>query len=180
MDHHVEPSRVQEALRTLTSRELQPSLLFLHQLNQLFSLEFRSELATGLQNREKYSLHEFTVSHYGDGLRHYFPCRPIAECYKSLGIETHKQLADLVSTMSGDVTESWLRLLEVENEIKDALVALEADIKGAEGLTEIVSVGGQLPADIPLLEVKTNKSTSLGPVLVTSPLTLLVLVRHFG
>ena len=84
-----------------------------------------------------------------------------------------------MSVDSDGVRESWLRLKEVEDEITDALAVVEADIKAAERLTEVVGVGGQLP-DLPLLEVKTGKSISLGSVLVTSPLTLLVLVRHFG
>ena len=85
-----------------------------------------------------------------------------------------------ISSVNSDVKDSWLRLQEVENEITDALAAIEADIKEAEKLTEVVTVGGQLPADLSLLEIKTGKSTCLGSVLATSPLTLLILVRHFG
>lgn len=145
--------------------------------------EMRSALATGLQKRSHYSIHEFTVSRYGDGLRHYFPFRQIAECFKSLGIETRQELIDLVSSINNvSVQGAWQNIKEAESDVTEALAAAEVDIKTADKEKEskdIVNVGGILP-DLSLLDLKNGESIGLHSVVASSCYTLLVLVRHFG
>lgn len=140
--------------------------------------------------RENYKasgdINDFTKSHgegHFHGLLSVYPVQLYAECFKSLGIKSRKELESLWSRYFNDeeMRDSVEELLSAEDGYRAFMEELDQIMTAHEEKTAlpVAAKGECLQSDATFTDAHTGDTMSLTSLLQKSPYTLFVLRKHY-
>ena len=132
------------------------------------------------------NIEEFVLSRGPDephGLYAIYPVSLYAECFRSAGVMTKKELEEKWSRYFHDseVRECVEELLAAEDSYKLLIGKIEDEMQRYEDQTTVspVSVGESIPADLTLLEATSGEVVPLQSYYTKAKFTLFILRKHF-
>ena len=120
------------------------------------------------------------------GVRCLFQPMPLyVDCMRTVGVGTRVELEHLWRGYYSDsaVQESVEELLGAEESFEEFVAEVDRDLQKSGdtlALSDVVTVGEQLPTGLSLTEAKSGDTVSLESFWKRSKYTLFVLVRHFA
>ena len=133
------------------------------------------------------SINDFVLSRGPDeqphGLYAIYPVSLYAECFRSAGVMTKKELEEKWSQYFHDseVRECVEELLAAEDSYKLLIREIDNEMQRYEDQTAVppVSVGENIPADLTLMEATTGEVVPLHSYYTKANFTLFILRKHF-
>lgn len=151
------------------------------------SASLKKMVEDGRENFRRHGdINDFVRSHgKGDlyGLLTLYPVQLYASCFKSLGIQSRKELESLWSSffVKKEVQDSVEELLSAEESYEDLIEELDRVLAEYEEKTAlpVIRRGEVFNTDATLVEATTGDEISLNEFLKESPYTLFVLRKHY-
>ena len=132
------------------------------------------------------SINEFVLSHGPEephGLYAIYPVNLYAECFRSAGVVSRKELEENWSRYFRDseVRECVEELLSAEDSYRSLMAEIEYEMQCYEDQTAVptASVGDSIPVDLALMEAMSGEMVSLQSYCTKAKYTLFVLRKHF-
>ena len=154
---------------------------------QILAGSITSMVQRGKASRASYSLEQFLNTDRrkeNAGLYCLYPVQDYVRCFRALGVKNRDKLDELCRRRYGEaeVRDAAEELLQSEEMFGEFVSEVDRDLKASEdklAISNVLSVGNNLPTELELLDADSNSRVSLGTVLGKAPFTLFVLKRHF-
>ena len=132
------------------------------------------------------NINDFVLSHGPDkphGLYAIYPVSLYAECFRTTGVVTRKEVEETWSRhfYDSEVRECVEELLSAEEAYRSLIKEIEREMQRYEDATAvpIVSVGDRLPEGLSLTEARSGEAVGLQNYCKKTKYTLFVLRKHF-